>query len=58
VLLGQAYRASGNKEDAELELQAAATSFERLGAAADARKTAALLESYSNRAAVRDLLQQ
>ena len=46
VLLGQAYRASGNGEDAELELQAAATSFERLGAAADARSTVALLERH------------
>ena len=43
-LLGQAYRACGNREDADLELQAAATSFERLGAAADARRAGALLE--------------
>jgi tetratricopeptide (TPR) repeat protein len=43
MLLGQAYRDSGNREDAELELQAAAVSFERLGAATDARRTAALL---------------
>ena len=43
VLLGRAYRACGNSEDAELELHAAATSFERLGAAADARITVALL---------------
>jgi tetratricopeptide (TPR) repeat protein len=45
VLLGRAYLAAGNKEDAELELQAAASSFERLGAAADARSAAALLEA-------------
>ena len=45
VLLGRAYRACGNSEDAELELHAAATSFERLGAAADARSTVALLGS-------------
>lgn len=44
VSLAQAYRACGNKEDAELELQAAAASFERLGAAGAARSTAALLE--------------
>ncbi len=43
VLLGRAYRACGNSEDAELELHAAATSFERLGAAADARSTVELL---------------
>lgn len=43
VLLGQAYRACGNVEDAELELQAAASSFERLGAVADVHRTAALL---------------
>ena len=45
VLLGRAYRACGNSEDAELELHAAATSFERLGAAADARSTVALLDA-------------
>jgi tetratricopeptide (TPR) repeat protein len=44
VYLGQAYRAAGNGEDAELELQAAAATFARLGAAMDARRTAALLE--------------
>jgi tetratricopeptide (TPR) repeat protein len=43
--LGRAYRACGNRDDAELELHAAATSFERLGAAADARNTADLLGS-------------
>jgi tetratricopeptide (TPR) repeat protein len=43
ALLGKAYQASGNQDDAMLELQAAALSFERLGAAADARHTAALL---------------
>ena len=43
VLLGRAYRACGNSEDAELELHAAATSFERLGALADARDVVALL---------------
>lgn len=43
VLLGRAYRACGNSEDADLELHAAATSFERLGAAADARSTVELL---------------
>jgi serine/threonine protein kinase len=45
VSLGQAYRACGNNEDAELELQAAAASFERLGAFAASRSTAALLQS-------------
>ncbi|HWZ60743.1 MAG TPA: protein kinase, partial [Gemmatimonadaceae bacterium] len=44
MFLGQAYRASGNSDDADLELRAAATSFERLGAAMDARRTAALLD--------------
>jgi tetratricopeptide (TPR) repeat protein len=46
VALAQAYRACGNRDDAELELQAAAVSFERLGAAMAARSTAALLESF------------
>jgi tetratricopeptide (TPR) repeat protein len=45
VRLGQAYRACGNQEDADLELHAAASSFERLGAAADARSTVALIDS-------------
>jgi tetratricopeptide (TPR) repeat protein len=44
--LGQAYRACGNEDDAELELRSAAASFERLGAVAASRDTAALLESY------------
>jgi tetratricopeptide (TPR) repeat protein len=44
MFLGQAYLAHGNRDDAELELQAAAISFERLGATMDARRTAALLE--------------
>jgi tetratricopeptide (TPR) repeat protein len=44
--LGQAYRACGNEDDAELELRSAAASFERLGAVAAARDTAALLQSY------------
>lgn len=44
LFLAQAYRACGNRDDAELELQAAATSFAHLGAAIDARQTAALLE--------------
>ena len=43
VSLAQAYRAHGNTDDAELELQAAVISFERLGATAAARTTAALL---------------
>lgn len=45
VLLGRAYRACGDREDAELELRAAAAIFERLGAAEDARSAMALLES-------------
>ena len=45
VSLAQAYRACGNADDAELELQAAVISFERLGAAAAARSTSALLEA-------------
>ncbi|MGE5729221.1 MAG: protein kinase domain-containing protein [Gemmatimonas sp.] len=46
VSLAQAYRACGNADDAELELQAAAVSFERLGASSAARSTAALLETF------------
>jgi serine/threonine protein kinase/tetratricopeptide (TPR) repeat protein len=46
VSLAQAYRACGNADDAELELQAAVISFERLGAAAAARTTAELLGTY------------
>jgi tetratricopeptide (TPR) repeat protein len=46
VALAQAYRACGNREDAELELQAAAVSFERLGATMAARSTVALLETF------------
>ena len=45
MFLGQAYLACGDRDDAELELQAAATSFARLGAAMDTRRTAALLDS-------------
>jgi tetratricopeptide (TPR) repeat protein len=44
VSLAKAYRASGNADDAELELRAAMVSFERLGAVAAARTTAELLE--------------
>jgi tetratricopeptide (TPR) repeat protein len=46
VSLAQAYHACGNADDAELELQAAAVSFERLGASSAARSTAALLETF------------
>ena len=45
VSLAQAYRACGNADDAELELRAAMTSFERLGATAAVRETAELLEA-------------
>jgi tetratricopeptide (TPR) repeat protein len=45
VMLGQAYRAAGNKEDARLELRAAIGAFQKLGAAEDARRTTALLEA-------------
>ena len=45
VMLAQAYRASGNREDARLELRAAAGAFQRLGAAGDARRTMELLEA-------------
>ena len=44
VLLARAYRECGNGEDAELELQAAVASFERLGAEKDAMGAAGLLE--------------
>jgi tetratricopeptide (TPR) repeat protein len=43
MFLGQAYLACGDRDDAELELHAAATSFERLGATMDAQRTATLL---------------
>jgi ATP/maltotriose-dependent transcriptional regulator MalT len=43
VLCGLALRAAGDEEDAELELRAALTTFERLGAAPDVATTAALL---------------
>ena len=44
VMLAQAYRASGNREDARLELRAAVGAFQKLGAAGDARRTMELLE--------------
>jgi DNA-binding CsgD family transcriptional regulator len=43
MLFGSALRASGNEEDAGLELHAAVSAFERLGATPDARAAAALL---------------
>jgi DNA-binding NarL/FixJ family response regulator len=43
VLHGRALRAEGNEEDAGLELGAAVSAFERLGATPDARAAAALL---------------
>ncbi|MFF8847421.1 LuxR family transcriptional regulator [Streptomyces sp. NPDC015127] len=43
MLLAAAYRAAGNKEAARLELRAARTAFEQLGAVPDARRAAALL---------------
>jgi len=45
VMLAQAYRASGDKEDARLELRAAIGAFQKLGAAEDTRRTKALLDS-------------
>jgi tetratricopeptide (TPR) repeat protein len=44
VMLARAYRECGNGEDAELELQAAVASFEKLGAEKDAMEAAELLE--------------
>lgn len=44
VLIGQAMRALGDEEGAELELESARRSFERLGASADADRVAALLD--------------
>lgn len=44
ALLGEAYGAAGDREAATLELQAARSVFERLGAALDARRAAGLLE--------------
>jgi class 3 adenylate cyclase len=43
LLLAEAHSALGNGEDAGLELEAAATAFERLGAGPDARATRAKL---------------
>lgn len=43
VTLAQAYRANADEESATLELKAARATFERLGAAPDARAAAALL---------------
>jgi class 3 adenylate cyclase len=43
VDLGGAYRADGDDVEAELELRAARTAFERLGAGPDARRAAKLL---------------
>jgi class 3 adenylate cyclase len=43
VLLAQAYRAEGDEEAAVLELQAAKSTFERLGAVPDAQGAASLL---------------
>jgi tetratricopeptide (TPR) repeat protein len=44
VMLAQAYRASGNREDARLELRAAVGAFQKLGAAGDTRRALELLE--------------
>jgi tetratricopeptide (TPR) repeat protein len=44
VMLAQAYRTSGYKEDARLELRAAIGAFQKLGAAEDARRTTELLK--------------
>jgi serine/threonine protein kinase len=43
LALGEAYRAAGNLEDAELELRAARSVFERLGAASLSQQAAELL---------------
>jgi DNA-binding CsgD family transcriptional regulator len=45
VLVGLAYRELGDEDGARLELDAALDAFERLGAAPDARRTAALTAS-------------
>lgn len=47
VLLAQAYRAEGDAETAVLELEAAKSAFERLGALPDLVRTAQTLEEYS-----------
>jgi hypothetical protein len=43
VVLARAYSECGNGEDAELELQAAVASFEKLGAEWEARRVEGLL---------------
>ena len=48
LLLGRAYAEAGDRGTAALELQAAAATFERLGALPDARRAADLLRSVSS----------
>jgi hypothetical protein len=43
MLYGVALRGAGHDEDAQLELRAALTAFQGLGASADARKAAGFL---------------
>ncbi len=47
MLLAAAYVAQGDRESARSELHAAKSTFERLGAAPDARRAAELLEEYA-----------
>jgi class 3 adenylate cyclase len=49
MLLAAGYRAEGDTDDAILELAAALTAFERLGAAADVREAHAQLEGLGGR---------
>lgn len=47
LLLARAYREAGDVEDSRLELSAARSAFERLGAGADVRIAEKLLERQS-----------
>jgi class 3 adenylate cyclase len=55
VLLGEALHAQGDAESAKLELGAARTVFERLGARPDLARTDALLASLSRPSAAREV---
>jgi len=57
MLLALAYLAEGNADSGALELQAAATAFERLGAVPDARRAYEQLESLGVRPSIVDATQ-
>ncbi len=55
VLLGEAHVAAGDAESAKLELEAARSTFERLGAGPDAARSAALLARVTRAPAAREV---